>query len=228
MPDSPTPNSPSAHETKAGRRSDAVRAIRVVLWLASAGLIVFGVGVGRDNLRFWGDLHRWEREPSVTLAVDLADPSGAAGATWDQDCHIVCKQGLWLRPGPGMNTQSLAGLSGTLTVRTDVGGEDRWPWSLGTDAAAGDDGLIHLLSVTPPPDGPAEIRVAVDTPVPGAAAGTVDFEFWPELCGIERMGATFGSAVAIGSGLAGALLGLVLGLTWTPRGRSGHATPAAK
>ena len=67
----------------------------------------------------------------------------------------------------------------------------------------------------------------MNPPVREAAMGTSQFEFWPELCGIERMGATLGTSVAIGTGLAGALLGLVLLFTWSPRRRSAHDVNAA-
>lgn len=220
---SPTPSSPSAPQTEPTQqsgRSNLVRTIRLVLWLLCAVLILFAARVGRENLSFWRDLHRWEREPSVTLTLDLADPAGMTRASWDQDCSVVCKQGLWLRLGPGVSRESLAGLSGTLVLKTTEDGEEQWSWSIDGEGPA-DDPEIHLLSVTPPPNGPAEIRVLVNAHPLETAAGTLEFEFWPELCGIERMSATVTSALAIGAALMGAVLGLALLITWSP-GR-GHA-----
>lgn len=185
-----------------------------MLWGLSVCFLAFAVRVGVANAGFWRDIHRWEREASVTGSLDLADPIGRATVGWHQDCDAVCKQGLWMRPDANTRPQALAGLSGSLVVEArESEYHDQRRWSIDDQATPGAEGLTRVLSVDPPPNGPAELRITLDRPLPEGAAGVIEFQLRPELCGIEQMGATVESVIAAGSGLAGVLLGVALAAT---------------
>lgn len=148
--------------------------------------------------------------------------------TWEQDCDLVCHQGLYLRIGNNIPAGTLAGLSGSMSVSAGDGSyfeQQRWTLDAGAEPDA--DGLIRLVSITPPLNGPAELRIALDLPLPEDATGALEFEFWPEMCGLEQMSATASSGIAILSGLLAGVLGLVLFFTRRPLPQAPPDTIAA-
>ena len=150
MPDSPTPNSPSAPETEpadpVGGRSPIVRAIRAILWLACAASAIFSVYIGSSSVALWNDLDRWATEPSVSASLDLDDTTGVVTVTWVQDCGMVCHQGLWVRAAPGSGVESLAALSGSMSMGSSGDDDEREEhWLIGPDETPDADGSTALF-----------------------------------------------------------------------------------
>lgn len=219
----PEPISPSAPNPDPAERSAFAKWTRAVLWciaiLLTGTTVYFAVG----SLRFQRDLNRWASEPSFVAAFTPAELEDTTRMAWEQDCNIVCKQGLYARfIEPTTNTpipiDSLLGLSGYALFVGAPSDRQLKYWYVSATETTDSDGWIFLASYHPPRNGPVSLDVFdVDGPLERIANASIEFKMIPYLCGIEQMASAFGFVITTVVGISAVSFVVPLWCTRKPK-----------